>query len=362
MTVFLLFIALFSVLLLVLPKKDFSEQENRYLQQKPVFSLSSLFTGSFTADFESYITDRFPFRDRWIDLKSRTERLLQKTENNGVYFCEDGALITKFEEPDMKLVDDNINALNALKENTGCQIYLALIPNAAEIWAYKLPANAVNADQKELIEYIYNKTSVKTVDIYTALAEHKNEYIFYNTDHHWTSLGAYYGYSAIKEAMGIRPASLEAFKPLIRSEDFYGTVYSSSGVRWVKPDRIETYVSDEGVKVYNYSKGEAAEGRVYDLGFLDKKDKYAMFFGGNTPRLLIDTGSEGGRLLLLRDSYADSGVPFLFDSFSEIHMLDLRYYKASIKDYIEQNDIGAVLVSYGLYNFVTDTSVFLMGY
>ena len=361
-TVFLLFIALFSVLLFALPDRDFSEQENRYLQKKPAFRFSSLFNGSFTTDFESYITDQFPFRDKWIDLKSRTERLLQKTENNGVYFCEDGALITKFEEPDMKLVDDNINAVNSLKENTDCMVYIALIPNAAEIWSYKLPVNAVNANQKELIDYIYNKSSVKTVDIYTPLNEHKSEYIFYNTDHHWTSLGAYYGYSAIKEAMGITHDSIEDFNPVTRSEEFYGTVYSSSGVRWVKPDTIETYVSDEGVKVYNYSKGEAQEGKVYDLSFLDKKDKYAMFFGGNTPRLVIDTGSDGGKLLILRDSYADSGVPFLFGSFSEIHVLDLRYFKTSIKDYIEQNEIKTVLVSYGLYNFVTDNSVFLLGH
>jgi hypothetical protein len=97
LTVFLLFIALFSVLLLVLPKKDFSEQKTG-ICTKTCFHLSSLCTGSFTADFESYITEKAPFQDRWIDLKSRTERLLQKTENNGVYFWEDGALISIFEE------------------------------------------------------------------------------------------------------------------------------------------------------------------------------------------------------------------------------------------------------------------------
>jgi hypothetical protein len=147
-----------------------------------------------------------------------------------------------------------------------------------------------------------------------------------------------------------------------QSEDFYGTVYSSSGGRWVEPDSIETYVSDEGIKVTNYSSGKAEEGKVYDLSFLDKKDKYAMFFGGNTPRMVIETSSEGGKLLILRDSYADAGLPFLFDSFGEIHVLDLRYFKTSVKNYIEQNEIETVIVSYGLKNFVTDNSVFMMGF
>jgi hypothetical protein len=360
--VFLLFIALFFALLLVLPDRSFSEQENRYLQKRPAFSLSALFKGSFTSDFESYITDQFPFRDRWLDIKSRSERLLLKTENNNVFFCKDGALIERFEEPDMELVDDNIASVNALIDNTSAQVYLALIPNAAEIWSYKLPKYAVSCNQKELIDYIYSRVSAKTVDIYTPLAEHKDDYIFYNTDHHWTSLGAYYGYSAIKEAMGLTPPAIEAYTPVTQSEDFYGTVYSSSGVRWVEPDSIETYVSDEGIKVTNYSSGKAEEGKVYDLSFLDKKDKYAMFFGGNTPRMVIETSSEGGKLLILRDSYADAGLPFLFDSFGEIHVLDLRYFKTSVKNYIEQNEIETVIVSYGLKNFVTDNSVFMMGF
>ncbi len=364
--IFLAFITAFLILLMVSPDKEFSEQENRYLQQRPVFTLARLFDGSFTEEFESYITDNFPLRDRWIGLKSRIEVLLGKTENNGVFICGDGTLIARFDKPDMKLVDENISAVQMLSQNTDAKVYFALIPTAAAVWDYKLPENAPGCDQKALIAYIYSKLDkdkLSCVDIYSALYEHKDEYIYYRTDHHWTSLGAYYGYCAFAETLGYEAQALSDFDPVTMTDDFYGTVYSSSGVRWVKPDSIDIYVAPyDGVTVMNYPKSSAEKGEVYDYSYLDKKDKYAMFFGGNTPRLVISTGKEGGKLLLLRDSYADSEVPFLFDSFSEIHMLDLRYYRSSVSDYIKENGIGTVLVSYGLSNFTTDTSVFMMGY
>jgi hypothetical protein len=144
-------------LLIIIPDKEFSEQENRYLQQKPSFSFPSLFDGSFTKSFESYVTDQFPLRDRWIGLKSSTEAALGKTENNGVFICGDDTLITRLDEPDMELVDENIKAVQSLAAKTDAKVYLALIPTAAAIWDYKLPANADTCDQKELIAYIYSK-------------------------------------------------------------------------------------------------------------------------------------------------------------------------------------------------------------
>ncbi|MDD6189785.1 MAG: DHHW family protein [Clostridiales bacterium] len=360
--VFSVFIAALSILCLVTPSKEFSQQENRYLDQAPKFSFESLFSGKFIKDFEDYVTDQFVFRDNWISLKSRFERLLGKTENNGVFFCKDDTLISRFDEPDPELVANNIDAVNALAANTGAEVYLSLIPGAVSIWADKLPANAVNCDQKALIEDIYRQVDVNTVDNYSALSEHAEEYIYYRTDHHWTSLGAYYGYTALAESMGLTAKELNEFAPETVSEEFYGTVYSSSGVRWVEPDSIDIFVPADGISVTNYPNGKPEEGVVYDMSKLEVKDKYAMFFGGNTPMLEISTGnSEKPRLLVLRDSYSDSELPFLFEDFSYIAVLDLRYYKLSIAEFIENNRIDTVLVNYSVDNFTSDNTVFRLG-
>ena len=360
--VFSVFIVIFSVLSFVLPDRDFSEQENRYLEKQPKFSLSALFSGKFISDFESYTTDQFPLRDGWISLKSRFERSLGKTENNNVFFCSDDTLITRFDEPDAELVQKNIDAVNALTEATDADVYLSLIPGAVSIWSDRLPANAQNCDQRALIESIYARTSADTVDNFPELSGHSDEYIFYRTDHHWTTLGAYYGYCAAAKAMGISAAPLSDFSPERVSDSFYGTVYSSSGVRWVAPDSIDVYVPADGVTVENYSDGKAAEGTVYDYSKLEVKDKYSFFFGGNTPLLKISTGAEGKpKLLVIRDSYSDCELPFFFGDFSEIHVMDLRYYKLKVSDYISENDIDSVLINYSVANFTSDSNVFLLG-
>ena len=121
---------------LLLPDRRFSENENRYLEPAPKLSWKTLFSGSFTSDFEKYITDEFPFRDRWLDLKSRAERLSGKQENNGVFFCKNDTLITRFKEPAASAVAGSIRAVNALAEVSEAPVCLALIPSAAEVWAF----------------------------------------------------------------------------------------------------------------------------------------------------------------------------------------------------------------------------------
>ncbi len=361
-SLFLVFIFGFFIVNLIVPSKDFSEMENRTLAQRPAFSFSSLFSGEFMSDFESYVTDQFAGRDGWISLKSYAELALGKKENNGVYLCEGETLIERFDEPDYTVVDRNITAVNTLAENAGVPVYLSIIPGAAKIWDYKMPEGAPNCDQLELIDYIYKKSQANNVDIYSALEPHKDEYIFYRTDHHWTTLGAYYGYCAVAEKMGLQPVPLENYEADEVTDSFYGTVYSSSGMRWVSPDTITTYVPEEGVTVTNYSDGTAHEGKLYDYSYLEKKDKYSMFYGGNTPLLTIDTGNADlPNLLILRDSYMDSESPYFFAHFSNIHIIDLRYYKMSIQEYIQENNIDCVLVSYSADNFSSDSNVFLAG-
>ena len=362
--IFLAFIGAFFILNLVLPDRQFSEQENRYLQMRPEFSFKSLFSGDYTSKFETYTTDQFTFRDEWITLKAASELALGKQENNDVHLCENGTLIEGFKRPENSVLDSNMSALNTLVGNTDAKVYFALIPDKSDLYAYLLPKNAPNDSEKEVIDYCYGQSNATNVDMYSALSAHKDEYIFYRTDHHWTSLGAYYGLSALAESMGLPCPALDSYTDRhVVSEEFYGTTWSSSGFSWVDPDTMETFVNaPEGLKVTSYPQGSPVEGKLYDFSFLEKKDKYSMFMGGNCPMHVIETGNEDKpSLLILRDSYTDSLIPFLLDDFSEIHVLDLRYYRASLKAYIEQNDFDNVLVCYSVSNFCSDSNIFLLG-
>jgi hypothetical protein len=361
---FSVFIGAFFVMNLIMPDRSFSSQENRALQQLPSFSLSSLFSGTYTSKFEKYAADQFAFRDFWIPVKARAELAIGKHENNGVYYCGD-TLITRFTAPDYSELDAKLSAIDELSEKSGVPVRFALIPGAADIWSSKLPENAPGDSQKSVIDYCYSKVGVQTVDMYSALNAHADEYIYYRTDHHWTSLGAYYGYSALMNSLGLPCPQLESYDRRTVSESFYGTACSTSGFTWVKPDSIETFVSGDAAAVENYSKGpnsDPASTGLYVDAFLQKKDKYSMFLGGVTPLIQIETkNSDAPSLLIVRDSYTDSLAPFLTENFSNIYIVDLRYYKGSVSKLIKEKNIDSALVIYSVSNFCSDDNIVLLG-
>lgn len=347
------------------PDKTFSETENRSLAQKPDLTLDGVLSGKYMADYETYVTDQFVGRDMWVAAKALSERLTGKLENNGVYFCDQSTLITRFDAPDGAQVEKNLGFVGKFAEKAGVPVYLGLVPGAATVWADRLPAGAPNYDQKQVIDQAL-QTGLPSIDFYTPLMAHKGEDIFYRTDHHWTSLGAYYGYTAVAQALGFEPVPLEQYEKTTVSTEFYGTVFSSSGVRWVAPDVIDTYVPDTGITVTSHTfdnKGRPVEEprALYVKSYLEKKDKYAMFLGGQQPLGVVRTNhTDKPKLLLIRDSYSDSLVPFLTPHFSEIHLIDLRYYKMSPSQYIQQHGIDTALVLYSVPNFVSDTNMVFM--
>ena len=372
---FCAFIGVFLVANAVSPDRTFSEVENRNLEQLPavdfgtpekLFRDGNFFNGQFMRDFETYTTDQFIGRDAWVDLKARTERALGKKENNNVYFADNDTLITRFDQPAADRVTENLNYVNKFVENVDIPVVFSLIPTQACIWADRLPEGAPNASQTDLMAQAQGAVTGATwADVYTPLMEHKDEDIFYRTDHHWTSLGAYYGYTGLASALGYTPVPLTDYTPTVRSTEFYGTVFSSSGVRWVKPDTITTYVPNDGITVvshtYDNSGNPVEEQRaLYVESFLSVKDKYSMFLGGNQSLGVVTNTNnpDGPKLLIIRDSYADSLVPFLTAHYSEIHLIDPRYYHLSVKDYVEQNGIDQALVLYSVPNFVTDGNMF----
>lgn len=361
---FCLFLGGFLVWHVLLPDRARSETENRTLAQRPVLTWSALADGSFTRAAEDYFADQFPLRDSWTGLKARSEQLLGKREFNGVYLCGD-TLIAEVNPPLDGLEEKNLGHVARLAERTEIPVYLGLIPSAAEIWREKLPEGAESWDQAAFIQRTSALEGVEPIDLLTALRGHEEEGIFYRTDHHWTTLGAYYGYAAVMEALGRGEETLEPEEAkkweLPVSNGFQGTLYSQSGIHWLEPDSIEFWVEENGLSVTSWRDGTPKEAGVYEYDYLGEKDKYSAFLGGNQPLCVIRNGEGTGKLLLIRDSYADSLAPFLARHFGEVHLLDLRYYRGSAAAYAGENGVDAVVILQSVPNFITDLNLALLG-
>ncbi len=363
---FFLFIYGITFANIVTADKNFSEMENRTLAQKPDLNLKHVLSGEFMEEYETYITDQFVARDLFVGAKSLGERILGKKINNDVYFAKDGYLIEQFKEVDEELLNKNVEAIKNFATKQEADVLLAIIPGSVEINRDKLYSRLPDISQKTVIEQIYNNMDdehITCVDMYQILQQHKEEDIFYRTDHHWTSLGAYYGYQAISEVVGINPVPLSDYKETVRSEEFYGTLYSKAGAFWVEPDQMVTYVEENGIEVTKIEGDNLEEGELYEESKLDEKDKYAMFLGGNQPLALIEN-SKGGeqKILIIRDSYSDSLAPFLTAHFGEIYLWDFRYNKESVSAFIKEKEIDRVLICYSVDNFCEDTNIaFVLG-
>lgn len=361
-TLFCSFLGGMLVVSTILPDKHFSDLENRNLSKPPKLSVESVKNGDFMADAEEYASDHILGRDLWVSVKSWCERLTGKQENNGVYFGQQDTLINRVETPDMAQLEQNMEYVDRLVSNLDIPVHFGLIPSSAEIWKNRLPEGAPTADEKAIIDRLYGKTRAEVIDLHSVLSQHAGEDIYYRTDHHWTSLGAYYGYAAVMDALGMEPVALDTLTPTTVSEDFNGTIFSSSGVRWVEPDRIEIYIPEEGVEVTRFPSGSPEKGQLYDESWLDKKDKYSYFLGGVQPLCTVKTqNTDAPKLLLIRDSYSDSLAPFLTRNFSEIHLWDLRFNANSIQQYVEEQEIDQVVVLYSISNFLSDKNLFLLG-
>lgn len=342
---------LLVILNVVLPKTDFSESENRYLATFPTFSQKSLVNGTFMQKVDEYINDHFIGRDTWITAKSKMEYLLGKRENNGVFICHD-QLIEDLAEPTEKIVTANIAGLKHYADLFGKPTYILVAPSAASIQADRLPSFATGWDQKQFLTDLSEelKGQVTAVNVYDTLCAHKDEYIYYRTDHHWTTDGAFLAYQQLCAAMGITPSAYADFQVETISTDFNGTLYSKSGVRNVTPDTIKSYKIG-GVNRYTITSGsEVTEyDTIYFPEFLEKKDKYPYFLNGNQPIVTIDTQSTSGKkLLMFKDSYAHCLTPMLLQAYSEITLVDLRYVNTNIQNLINIQEYDETLFLYSM--------------
>lgn len=371
--VFVLIIAIISIVSLILPAKVYSEQENRYLAQLPKFSWQTLVNGKFGQDLETALADQFPLRDDWIAGKTLLSMSLMKNEINGVYIGYNGYLIERHTDDDIvkEQADKNYTALlefvNKYKDKGFNSLTVMPIPTAEEILTNKLPFYANGFDQSEWLNDLQedlNKNDVADVllNITDSLKEHNSDYLYYRTDHHWTALGAYYGYQQYMKSLGMDAIDIFKWNKEAVTDKFYGTLYSKVHMTR-EPDTI-TLVNHPQYESYKvtYNMGEKISDTMYEYGKLNTKDKYAVYFGGNPALTEIETGAEEGRsLIVIKDSYANSMVPFLIPHFDKITVVDLRYFNISVQNYIDTNEFTDILVLYNIPNLLTENTVTSIG-
>ncbi len=339
-------------------KKDteFSEMENRYLAQKPDLTLSNLIDSSFGTQYETYVNEQFPFRNQWITEKAAAETLLGKQENNGVIKGKNGYLFNKQLNVDKQL-KKNVKAIQDFGKNTDVKTFVSIVPNSYEILQDYLPKGTPNIDQEALIKQCYDafnqEDKITNINIEDILKKHKDEYIYYRTDHHWTTLGAYYGYQQFCNAQGLPLLDVNKLTAN-HIEDFYGTYDSKYKGIGIKPDTITYY----DMPIEKMLIGNEEKSSLYDMEKTKVRDKYAMFLHSNNPLSIIyskkNQHNQGKKLLILKDSYANSMIPFLTYNYQEIYVVDLRYYSDSINKLVEDNGIQTIFILYNLDTLMTD--------
>ena len=361
--IFILSLFLVLIVNLLLPDKEQSEEENRVLETLPAPSLTSVLNGDFMEQWESYMSDQFAGRNLWRSLKVGLDRLGGSRMENGVYIGRDGQLLEDIAVPDNELFTANINAVKSFA-NTYSDIpaTVMLIPDAACILSDSLPAFASVEDQRQMFSMVERGLgdSVKWVDAYSTLNKHKAEKLYYKTDHHWTTQGAFYVFQEAAASLGIEEDVSDDYVSYTVTDSFNGVLASKSGVGLDEKEQIDIYVPTEGDDdvVVNYVDEGKKRTSLYDSSKLETRDKYGVFFGGNTSVMDIRTVSTSHkRLLVVKDSFADCFIPFLTPYYREIVVVDPRYYSGTMKDIMDTYRITDTLIMYSGNTFVTDNHI-----
>ncbi|MBS6502818.1 MAG: DHHW family protein [Clostridium sp.] len=339
--------------------KNFSNFENRSLAQRPVFYFDDFLKGRFSKDYERYINDQFVFRDTWIDLKSRSEYLLGKIENNNIIYGKDNFLFEKYEKVDEENLAKNIDSvLGFIKKIPNNNVNFMIIPSSYTIYKDYLPYGINLVDQEfyinDIYNYLNNYNNIKTISLIDMFNENKDKYIYYKTDHHWTSFGSYLAYSEFVKNNNL---SLVDINNLNKHEvnNFYGTYFSKSKNFNAESDLITYYdvpnlsVSIDGVPVDN----------INDNSKWSSSDKYSAFLRGNNGLTIIQNNdiSNNNKILVLKDSFGNSFIQYLVNNYKEVYVVDLRSFIGSFNEFFKSNNFDDVLIMYNFINLADDVNI-----
>lgn len=358
---------IFMVLLLGLAGKEalshqrtYSPVEKRELQTRPEISITKVLDGRFQRKYESYLRDQFPGRDHWVSFQTDMELFMGKNEIHNVYIGKNHYLLEHYTEKefDPQQISKNLQALEKFvgKAKQNADVHVMMVPTKSWVLREKLPAFAPHYKEQKFYDALQQKLEKEDVliSVEPVLDAHKEEEIYYRTDHHWTTLGAWYAYEQYTKAVGgdlQRAQGKKKFRCI--SKDFYGTTYAK--INYARQaDKIEIYEPADKLRVV-YNMGEKKTKTLYDVSFLKTADQYSVFTGGNQAVLEITGGIKNGKtLLLIKDSFANSILPFLAEDYEKLIVVDLRQLNVSGDRLLEMFSPTDILILYNSAQFAQD--------
>lgn len=380
------FILCFSVWCLVAPKQTFSENENRALASWPVYSFTALKDGSYMSGVQTYLSDHFPLRDPFMTLKTKYEMLTGREEINDIYLAKDGYYIEAYKTPKQqkKIITQFQKLQDAITTDAKQNVRVMLVPTAISTYNAKLPGSAPDRGvlrQVDTMNEIYAALpNMQKVDAWSALQAAGNAGgaqpvagaeaagsdtaaatgLYYHTDHHWTTHGAYVGYQAYCGAAGIDLIPEADFQKTCVTTDFHGTIFSKLHDSTVPGDAITLYENPVNRLTVSYPDTGEVTDTLYNRDYLAQKDKYSMFLNNLHPLVEItnETADSDRQLVLIKDSYANSMVPFLVNHYQKIYVFDTRYYRFGPSSFINEHpEVTDVLLLYNMNTIDTDLGV-----
>ncbi|MCR4928271.1 MAG: hypothetical protein K5927_09860 [Lachnospiraceae bacterium] len=351
--------AIFLIAGIVLKDREYSSKEKRNLKSFPAVSFESLTKGEFENGLEEYIADQFACRDILMTAKTAVKMATGKKESQGVILCEDGWLLQPLNEPDAELFDDMTSSVKDFAARyPDIKMYFMPVPTSAWYKKDLLPAGVYSADQDAYIDRIKEslKGSLQVVDVRELFNMEKLTQLYYRTDHHWTTDGAYTAYA---EFTGYNGAFIPYYEPSVVANDFSGSLVSKSGFITTARDAVKIYVPQfEQHYVVTYEAEQKKSASLYEPEYLRSDDPYMVFFGGNHAKITIETAAESSRkILVFKDSYANSFIPFLLEDYELITVIDPRYYYDDLDTLIKLNGYTDVLFLYNVNTLAEDRNL-----
>lgn len=357
---FCLFVALLAVLLFAVPDKAYSDNEKRYLAQKPTVTWESIVNGSFSDEIENWIADQFPGRDLWVGIHAYFSYLTGRNAQQNIYLAKNGYLINAPSNDDLTMFKTSIGRFEKFAQTTGLPASMILVPSTGYLKEDLLPVGHKDYADDRMFDYAKENTdNITFVDLRDALFAADAEFpVAYRTDHHLTSYGNYTLYQNWRMMIG--KDFLQQDNYSVETVDgFYGTTWSGSGYWLTEPDSVELWNSGADVSVVISDGGEAdvTADSLFFRTHLEEKDMYPVFLDGNhTLTTITNPDAAEGTLLVIKDSYAHGFVPFLADHYQTIYMIDLRFYRGKVSEFAVEHNVDELLFLYGASTLLTDSN------
>ena len=352
------FLAVMLVLFLVLPKSEFSEKEKRYLAETPELGWENVLSGEFGDEAETYIADHIPGRDFFVGLSAYYDLLSGRQVAQDIYVAREGRLVEAPVRMDREAIRRNMKAINGFAELTGARVDLMIVPSAGFIYRDTVLGLKDDYEDPAILQEIYAAAgeNVRPIPLQGVFENAQDlQGLYYRTDHHWTSMGAYTAYRTYMDILEREAKPREAFS-VERAGGFYGTTYARCGLWLTESEDVELWKTDTAFTVTNETDA-AHEGLFYEER-LQELDKYTVYLDGNHSLVTIENPENAGKgkLLVIRDSYANCLGTFLAHSYEQVVLVDLRYYKQPVSELLASGEFTDVLVCYSLSNFMTDAN------